>query len=214
MLDIATDPLSRFLPAQCDARLISHYLALLAENEIRLKNQLEKANQEIKELKKSAISNTKQESKTAPLADAKPAPPLEQPLVNKSNLLITLNAFTPIVRSTAANKAHEDGIKCYDRNELEKAIDLFHKARELGHPEAENMLGQCYYFSHQFNGALRWYKQAAQNGHADALYSVGYMYYHGEGTKKNLQKAIESLTLAAAKGNAYAKNLLIDISGR
>jgi tetratricopeptide (TPR) repeat protein len=186
----------------------------VAENDIRLKSLLEKANQEIKELKKQTFSNTKPEPKTAPLADAKPAPPLEQPLVNKGDSSITLSAFTPIIRNTAANKAYTDGITLFDRNELVLAVNLFHHARELGHPGAEKMLGECYYFIHQLDEAFYWYQQAAAKGDVEATYSMGYMYYYGEGTKKNFKKAVESLTLAAAKGDVYAKNMLLEISDR
>lgn len=53
--------------------------------------------------------------------------------------------------------------------------------------------------------ALRWFLQAAQNGHASAQYSLGYMYRSGKGVARNIDEAIRWYRLAAGQGHPEAR---------
>lgn len=210
MADTTTDSLARFLPAHCDARLISHYLSLLADSEARLKHQLSAVRQELQQLRQTATQSVKQSAKAA-------AP--EKPLVKLTQKSgeITQKSFSCRKHddhATMAAKAYKRGIQLFEMNDLTNAIPIFEQARAWLHPDAENMLGECYYFAQQFENALKWYEQAAQKNHVDALYSSGYMYYHGEGTHVNHEKAIDFLKRAAAAGVVDAINLLRQITHR
>jgi TPR repeat protein len=56
--------------------------------------------------------------------------------------------------------------------------------------------------------AAQYFHRAAEKGHIDAQYWIGYMYYTGEGLPKNRERAIEWLTKAAEKGDGPAREWL------
>ena len=56
--------------------------------------------------------------------------------------------------------------------------------------------------------ALKWYRKAAEQGHASAQYNLGYMYEYGIGVAKDLHEARKWYQKAAAQGNGYAKSAL------
>ena len=55
---------------------------------------------------------------------------------------------------------------------------------------------------------MKWYRLAAEQGYADAQYSVGVLYDKGQGVPKNDKTAVKWYRLAAEQGNAYAQNNL------
>ena len=54
--------------------------------------------------------------------------------------------------------------------------------------------------------AVRWYLQAAEQGHADAQYNLGVMYANGEGVPEDDIQAYVWISIAAAQGVENAKN--------
>ncbi|WP_455375022.1 SEL1-like repeat protein [Kaarinaea lacus] len=59
--------------------------------------------------------------------------------------------------------------------------------------------------------AFEWFSKAAEGFHADALFQVGKMHYHGIGTNKDLEKAKKFLELAKEQNIAAADELLAGI---
>ncbi len=55
-----------------------------------------------------------------------------------------------------------------------------------------------------YKTAASLFEPLANNGNADAQYSLGYLYYHGKGTKKDINQAVRWFTLAAKQGNHKA----------
>ena len=53
-----------------------------------------------------------------------------------------------------------------------------------------------------------WYRMAAEQGHAKAQNSLGYLYDHGKGVKENDKKAVEWFRKAAAQGYDVAQDNL------
>ena len=53
--------------------------------------------------------------------------------------------------------------------------------------------------------ALQWYEQAAQRGHVEAMYSLGYMHAYGKGTSSNPKKAFDWYKKAAEQGFVKAQ---------
>ena len=53
--------------------------------------------------------------------------------------------------------------------------------------------------------AVRWYRQAAEQGEGDAQYNLGLMYANGEGVMEDQVNAHAWLELAAAQGHEDAK---------
>ena len=52
--------------------------------------------------------------------------------------------------------------------------------------------------------AVKWYRKAAEQGHAPAQYNLGAMYGNGEGVPEDYVQAYAWLNLAAAQGDEKA----------
>ena len=59
--------------------------------------------------------------------------------------------------------------------------------------------------------AVRWYTKAADLGHDESQYDLGFMVLLGEGTEKDVEKALWWLEQAAQNGYVYAARLLYDL---
>ena len=55
---------------------------------------------------------------------------------------------------------------------------------------------------------MKWFRKAAEQGHADAQFCLGECYRTGDGVAKDLAEAKTWYEKAAAQGNADAKVLL------
>jgi TPR repeat protein len=56
--------------------------------------------------------------------------------------------------------------------------------------------------------ALKWFRQAASNGNAQAEYNVGFMYSNGRGVRHNDEEAVRWFRQAARHGYEEAKKEL------
>ncbi|WP_052046260.1 tetratricopeptide repeat protein [Candidatus Paracaedibacter symbiosus] len=52
--------------------------------------------------------------------------------------------------------------------------------------------------------AVKWYRKAADQGHAEAQFSLGYCYNNGEGVTKDYTEAVKWYC-KAAEGHAWAQ---------
>ena len=103
-----------------------------------------------------------------------------------------------------ADALYKDGKFYYETSIYEYAVKFFRKAAELGHAEAQYLLGRCYYFGwgvkEDDQQAVEWYRNAAEQGHADARMQLGDCYNEGKGVIKNRNMA-RYWWNAAAEGN-------------
>jgi TPR repeat protein len=98
----------------------------------------------------------------------------------------------------------------YNKGDYEKAFQYWSKATELGLPDAKNNLGWLYYsgegVSQDLPKAYELHSEAASskctddNVQAEAAKMAAIMSFNGEGTEKNLDKAIDWLKIAAGLG--------------
>ncbi len=58
------------------------------------------------------------------------------------------------------------------------------------------------------------YRHAAEQGHADAQYNLGHMYYWSEGVLQDYAEAVKWYRLAAEQGYPYAQNNLGILYGK
>ena len=56
--------------------------------------------------------------------------------------------------------------------------------------------------------AIKWYRKAAKQGHADAQFKLGYMHNHSEGIAGDSKEALRWYRMAAEQGNAKAQHSL------
>jgi TPR repeat protein len=78
-------------------------------------------------------------------------------------------------------------------------------AAKSGNVVAQLKLGHLYYQGFDGKEALRWFRQAAEQGAAEAQYNLGVMYRDGLGVPQNIEKAIKLFEQAAKQGYAKAK---------
>ena len=60
--------------------------------------------------------------------------------------------------------------------------------------------------------ATRWYRKAAEQGHAEAQFNLGLRYYKGEGVRKSRTMALKWFRKAAAQGHPTAKDAVKELS--
>ncbi|MCC8020830.1 MAG: sel1 repeat family protein [Akkermansia sp.] len=61
---------------------------------------------------------------------------------------------------------------------------------------------------HDCTKAVRWYRKAAEQGHAGAQCNLGCCYFNGYGVKQNREEAVCWRRKAAEQGHAHAKEFL------
>ena len=98
---------------------------------------------------------------------------------------------------------------CYDTEEVDEKVKFYKKSAELGNAEAQNSLGDCYYYGRGVNKdytkAVEWYKKAAEQGYGIAQKNLGICYRYGYGVTQNLEQAIKWDKKVAEQANKYAR---------
>jgi TPR repeat protein len=100
-----------------------------------------------------------------------------------------------------------------------QAVYWFRKAAEQGDADAQNVLGNLYYYGHgplsmelimygSYTQAAFWYRKAAEQGNADAQFSLGFLYDNGWGVPQDYEQAAFLYRKAAEQGDADAQRLL------
>ena len=92
--------------------------------------------------------------------------------------------------------------------DTKKAIEWYQKAANQGLPTAQLVIGLYYNDINDDKQAIEWLKKAANQGLASAQFHLGWNYWYGRGTDKDVNKAIELLQKAADKGLADAQDML------
>lgn len=102
----------------------------------------------------------------------------------------------------------ETAYSCAEIGKRERAKELYLELAEEGNASAMNnyacLLGDV-------NEEFEWFMKAAEHGNDYGMWNTGKNYRDGQGTDRNIGKAIEYLTLAATNGNAGAMIDLADI---
>jgi uncharacterized protein len=125
--------------------------------------------------------------------------------------------MTDLLRKVA-ERGHADAVywlsRLYPAGSERDALLL--RAGELGSLEAQRDLGAFYAtgdWTHprDLMRAAEWYRLAAERGHSDAQYNLGFMYLLGEGVPADVEKGLWWLRQAASLGDFSAFRLLADI---
>ena len=78
-----------------------------------------------------------------------------------------------------------------------------------GYPPAQHSLGTIYAerrsVNHNYEEALKWYRMAAEQRHAESQYSLGVLYYNGKGVNQDLIEAANWFQKAAEQGHARSQ---------
>lgn len=126
---------------------------------------------------------------------------MKSPLLLLSTLLLSVWFC---ISSTAANAQR----KIEDKGQLvPSSIRL---RAQQGDPRAEYLVGRSYMTgaSPNYGEAAKWFRQSAAQGSADAEFSLGYLYEHGDGVPRDYQQALFYYSAAAKQGHLTAENNL------
>ena len=108
-----------------------------------------------------------------------------------------------------AQHLYDLGIEYFNSQNYENAIECYSKAAELGLPEAQNELGNMYYFGlgveRDYSKSFNYYRNAAKAGYVDAQNSLGECYLLGKGVDRDNEEAIKWIKRAAEQGNVFAQ---------
>lgn len=125
----------------------------------------------------------------------------------------------------AAESGHADAIYWttrYGKKHGKEAYELLIRAAELGSRGAQRDLGASF-ATGDWAGpgnwagpkdparAVYWYRLAAERGHEDAQYNLGFMYILGEGTEANVDEGLRWIHRSAVQGDWSARRLLADL---
>ncbi|MDS1821269.1 tetratricopeptide repeat protein [Vibrio parahaemolyticus] len=90
--------------------------------------------------------------------------------------------------------------------DVEQGFSMLLELSLQGYAEAQSDLAELFVFSIQDDKeAVKWYRKAAEQGHADAQHNLGTMYNQGKGVPKNDKEAVKWYRKAAEQGHAEAQ---------
>ena len=107
---------------------------------------------------------------------------------------------------TDLDKLYDDAVAIYNAGDESAAIDSFIQLAKQGHtPSMVNLGHICENTMDDdrvqwLKQAVRWYKEAAKRGDADAQYNIGRLYYDGKGVRKDDKKACKWFLASAEHG--------------
>ncbi len=114
----------------------------------------------------------------------------------------------PVTADDAA-QTYEKGLAAYNRGDLPGALPLFRQAAEGGSADAQAWLGYILDLAEEDTEAVRWYRAAAEQGHAEGLAGLADMYAKGEGVDKDPAEARSLYEKAADAGHDRAARVLV-----
>jgi TPR repeat protein len=109
---------------------------------------------------------------------------------NKNDLVKVLSC--PFCREVASEQDHKRMMKRVKAND----------------PVALRYTGDKCYDEVDYDTAFEYFSKAAELGDIDSHYSLGNMYYEGEGVEEDMEKAVYHYEKAAIGGNPYARHNL------
>lgn len=120
--------------------------------------------------------------------------------VNMKNLTLRTLALFLL---TFGKPSYSEDYKQYDTNQ--EGVGLSNIKIEPKDPEAQFILGQNHDASGNRSLAMKWYLRAAEQGHIEAQFNLGDMYYKGDGVDQDIHGAIYWFNKAAEQGLSKAQ---------
>lgn len=114
-----------------------------------------------------------------------------------------------VAMADEASVTFEKGLEAYNRGDLPGALPLFRQAADGGSADAQAWLGYLLDLAEENAEAARWYRAAAEQGHAEGLAGLADMYAKGEGVEKDLTEARSLYEKAADASHGRATRVLV-----
>ena len=102
------------------------------------------------------------------------------------------------------------GVEANKKGNYSEEFQCYLKALEINENNkyAQSNIGLCYEYGRGVNQdyyeAVKWYRKAAEQGHAGAQKNLGICYYNGRGVTQDYYEAVKWYRKAAEQGNANA----------
>ena len=113
---------------------------------------------------------------------------------------------------------HNLGVALYKDKKYQKAVHFLENTSQF--PLSNYYMGMLNYnggvdgkiiIKTHYKTALKYFKEAAEQGEPQSQYMLGQMFYNGDGTTKNITKSIKWLTRSADQDNTDAQTKLGEI---
>jgi uncharacterized protein len=106
--------------------------------------------------------------------------------------------------------------RAYDEADYDRALQLLRPLAQRGDREAQFLLAEIHYFGHGSTEkndaeAVKYYEQAARQGHVEAMFRLGYLYASGQGVEQSGARAAEWYVRAANGGKLEAAIALAEM---
>lgn len=112
------------------------------------------------------------------------------------------------------NRLEEEYRKQLESKEFWEEFDDLTFNAQTGDAEAQNRLGEMYYYGDEIEQdieqAVYWFKEAAKQKHADAMYNLGLCFINGEGVERNETTGMGFIRQAAKLGSKEAMSFKFD----
>lgn len=77
---------------------------------------------------------------------------------------------------------------------------VYLQGAQLGDDTSQNQIGMIYQKQYKYVESLNWYRKSAEQGNMVGQYNLGFMLFHGMGTKPNLTEAKKWIFMSAEQG--------------
>ena len=106
------------------------------------------------------------------------------------------------------NKIEEEYRNQLENKEFWVRFDELMFSAQTGDAESQNSIGEMYYYGDEIeqdlDQAVYWFKEAAKQKHAEAMYNLGICFVNGEGVEKNKTTGLGFIRQAAKLGSKAA----------
>lgn len=106
------------------------------------------------------------------------------------------------------NKIEEEYRNQLENKEFWARFDELMFSAQTGDAESQNSIGEMYYYGDEIeqdlDQAVYWFKEAAKQKHAEAMYNLGICFVNGEGVEKNKTTGMGFIRQAAKLGSKAA----------
>lgn len=127
--------------------------------------------------------------------------------IKKKYLLFAVNLGIADAQLRLANH-YFNGSDLFEQD-FTKAFIWYEKAALNGDNDAQNSLGDCYYWGHgvqqDYKQAVYWFEKAAESEHSEALFNLGHCYENAQGVEENAELAANYYRRAAEHDYADAQ---------
>ena len=125
-------------------------------------------------------------------------------------IAVFVMAILTSTKGLSSEKQYDRGKLYLDSENYTETVTWWTKTEKAGDAEAQFING-CHTDEQsltQDDEEVKKYRQAAEQGDADAQYNLGFCYEHGQGVTKNRSEAMKWYRKAAEQGHAYAQSRL------